>query len=140
MLLSSENINTGISVNLSNNHILPVSAMLLIQEHIGSYVASIDFSNCALINLKDRAVIEQLFMMERLGSLNNGHCFMRIDNQTGHYMDKYLKFCMKLTFIARLEIEVESVEDTEILYSVLYHILDKHQETLTSITITFTNQ
>lgn len=42
---------------------------------------------------------------------------------------------MRVTPITKLSIYIEETEEIEILYSVLYHIIDQHSESIKSLTL-----
>lgn len=52
---------------------------------------------------------------------------------------KYLKFFMKIRKVRSLEISIQGIEEAEILFSVLFHILDHHSQTVSCLAFTTQN-
>lgn len=125
-----------ITVDLRNNRVVGSAVISMMRTFAQNQIQKIDFRGC-LFGFDE--VSDELYEMPYLRELNG--CSYSVSLNKENFIkqsQKCLKFFMKVTPIRRLDISCEDTEEIEILYSVLYHILEQHESSIERLSVKFT--
>lgn len=121
-------------INLKNNRLLSIDCIRMIHLYASDYVTSIDFRNC-LFDFND--VFGMMCNWPNLVSVNEGDFNMVWHKKNfSAFGQKMLRFFMRLQKVVSFVVEVRKVKEVQLLFSILYYIVNHHKPTLTVFKIT----
>ena len=113
---------------LTNNRSLSVQCIHLLNAYCPQAISSIDFRGC-LFGFSEVAYI--LCEWSNLTEVNNGEFSLRWQPPNfPRDCQRMLRFFMRIQKLTSLAIEVKKIKEVQLLFSVLYYIVNHHKLTL----------
>lgn len=126
--------NPLLHINLNGNRTISVGCIRILHEYASDCVKSIDFRGC-LFGFDEVALM--VCEWPNVTNVNDGEFNIKWGQKLFPILcQKMLKFFMRLQKLTSLALEVRKVREVQLLFSILYYILNHHKPSITVFKLT----